>query len=189
MQETKLFTEIFPVNTEKLPELTAYKLVTIGSNSVEGIGRKLSYRTKDKFGGHWNWDQPAQCLLTDTPQNKRTIDALLKELWEGQDTIYKESLESIERIHYDASTKGIADFVAKALLDDVASTINASLLRHRQEKEKYFINLVCLRYGWVVYGQPAVSISIESELEYKDDLKKHAATVQNVNGLIGFTCS
>ena len=59
MQGTNLFTEIFPVNTEALPELTAYKLATIGSNSVDKIGRKLSYRTKDKFGGHWNWDKPA----------------------------------------------------------------------------------------------------------------------------------
>ena len=60
MQGTTLFTEIFPVNTEVLPELTAYQLVTIGSNSVDRIGRKLHYRTKDKFGGHWNWDKSTQ---------------------------------------------------------------------------------------------------------------------------------
>lgn len=70
------------------------------------------------------------------------------------------------------------------MLDDVAPAISKSLLQHRQEKEKYFVNLVCDRYGWVVYGQPAVSISIQSELEYKDDLKAYAATVQNVNDLI-----
>ena len=139
MQGTNLFIESFPVNTEALPELTAYKLATIGSNSVDKIGRKLSYRAKDKFGGHWNWDKPAQCLLTDKPQNKGTIDALLKELWEGQDTIYTESLESIERIPCNASTKGIADFVAQALLDDVAPTINKSLLQHQREQTKYFI--------------------------------------------------
>lgn len=185
MQETNLFTEIFPINTEVLPELTAYKLVTIGSNNVDRIGRKLNYQMKDKFGGHWNWDKPAQCLLTDTSQDKGMIDALLKELWEGQDTIYKESLESIERIRCDASTKGIADFVSQALLDDVVPAIKKSLLQHRREKTKYFINLVCFRYGWVVDGHPAVSASIQSELECKDDLKKHAATIQNVNDLIG----
>ena len=38
MQGTNLFTEIFPINTEVLPELTTYKLATIGSNNVDRIG-------------------------------------------------------------------------------------------------------------------------------------------------------
>ena len=49
MQETKLFTEIFPVNIEALPELTAYKLEVSGSDNVDEIGYKLCYRLKQDF--------------------------------------------------------------------------------------------------------------------------------------------
>ena len=75
--------------------------------------------------------------------------------------------------------------MAQALLDDVAPAINKSLLQYQQNRTKYSINRKCDRRGWVVDGQPAVSISIRSELEYKDDLSAYAATTQNANDLIG----
>ena len=185
MQETNLFTEVFPVNTEALPELTTYKLKVSGSDSVDDIGYALCYRLKTRFRGHWYWDEKGKHLLTDKPQAEEAINNYLKELWEKREEVFR-SLETIKiSPAYKPSTEGIANFVAKALLDDVALAINKSLLLHQQEKKTYFINLVCHRYGWAVYGHPAVSISIQSELEYKDDLKAHAATVQNVNDLIG----
>ena len=185
MQGIKLFTEIFPVNTEALPELTAYKLEVSGSDNVDEISYKLCYRLETRFRGYWYWDEAGKHLLTDKPQAEEAMNNYLKELWEKREEVFR-SLDAIKiSPAYKPSTQGIASFVAKALLDDVAPAINKSLLGHRQEKEKYFINLVCDRYGWVVYGHPTVSISIKSELEYKDDLKAYTAKVQNVNDLIG----
>ena len=185
MQGTDLFTEVFPINTAALPELTAYKLKVSGSDNVDKIGYTLRYRLETKFRGHWYWDKEGKHLLTDKPQTEEFMNNYLNELWEKQEEVFR-SLETIKITPaYQASAQGVADFVAQSLLDDVIPDINKSLLQHRQKKGKYFINLVCFRYGWVVYGHPAVSISIQSELEYKDDLKTYAATVQNVNDLIG----
>ena len=185
MQETHLFTEIFPINTEALPELTAYKLKVSGSDNVDEIGYALCYRLKTKFRGHWYWDEEGKHLLTDKPQDEEAMNNYLKELWEKREEVFR-SLETIKMTPaHKASTQGIANFVAKALLDDVAPAINKSLLQHQQKRTKYFINLKCDRRGWVVDGHPAVSISIRSELEYKDDLAAYAATVQNAKDLIG----
>ena len=185
MQETNLFTEIFPVNIEALPKLTAYKLKVSGSDNVDKIGYTLRYRLETKFRGHWYWDKEGKHLLTDKPQAEELMNNYLNELWEKQEEVFR-SLETIKIASaYQATTQGIADFVAQALLNDVVPDINKSLFQHRQKKEKYFINLACFRYGWVVDGHPAVSISIRSELEYKDDLAAYAATVQNANDLIG----
>ena len=55
MRETNLFTEIFPVNVEALPELTAYQLKVSSSDNVDEIGYTLGYRLKTRFRGHWYW--------------------------------------------------------------------------------------------------------------------------------------
>ena len=89
MQETHLFTEIFPINTEALPELTAYKLKVSGSDNVDEIGYALCYRLKTKFRGHWYWDEEGKHLLTDKPQKSQDEEAMnnyLKELWEKRET-------------------------------------------------------------------------------------------------------
>ena len=185
MQGTDLFTEIFPVNTEALPELTAYKLKVSGSDNVDEIGYTLRYRLKTKFRGHWYWDEEGKRLLTDKPQAEEAMNNYLKELWEKREEVFR-SLETVEMTPaYRASTQGIANFVAQALFDDVTPAINESLLQHQQNRAKYFINRKCDRRGWVVDGHPAVSISVRSELEYKGDLTTHAATIQNINDLIG----
>ena len=130
-------------------------------------------------------DKEGKHLLADEPQVEEAINNYLKELWEKREEVFR-SLESIKITPaYRPSTQGIANFVAKALLDDVVPAISKSLLQHQQKRTKYFINLKCDRHGWVVEGHPAVSISIRSELEYKGDLTTYAATVQNVNDLIG----
>ena len=88
MQETHLFTEIFPINTEALPELTAYKLKVSGSDNVDEIGYALCYRLKTKFRGHWYWDEEGKHLLTDKPQDEEAMNNYLKELWEKREEVF-----------------------------------------------------------------------------------------------------
>ncbi|GAB4427900.1 MAG: hypothetical protein Kow0031_08000 [Anaerolineae bacterium] len=171
-----LFAEIFPVNVSKLPQLSAYRLTLTGSLSANEIGGKLSYRFLNKFGGHWYWDSEHECLLTDVPISDEQIRRALEELWKEADTIFQQNLEMISHdpeLH--PSARGVANFVAHALLRDVEQDIDATLARYRQNKGAYYIKLVCNRFGWVVNGQPAVSLSIRSNIDLKDDLRTFLA--------------
>ena len=47
----EIFTDVFPIEVNNLPNLTAYRLQT-GSGTLQEIGGKLSYRLKKNFGGH-----------------------------------------------------------------------------------------------------------------------------------------
>lgn len=167
-----LFAEIFPINLDAIPPLTIYKLATTGSRQINEVGRKLKYRLEGRFKRHWHWDDEMECLLTDTPQSEADLMTALTDLWNEQEEIFKESLESIALApDLKASTKGIANFVANSLLNDVAQEIRDTLAQFTQDKGKYYISLECNRYGWVVDGHPAVSASIRSSLDYKGDLK------------------
>ena len=171
-----LFTEIFPVNLDAVPPLAVYKLDTVGAHHINKVGRKLRYRLESRFKGHWYWDDEIKCLITDTPQDEANITTALTDLWNSQDEIFKNSLEMMTLISdIEPSSKGIADFVAKALLNDISQEIRDTLAEFKQDKGKYLINLECNRYGWVVQGHPAVSASIRSTLDYKGDLKSFAA--------------
>jgi hypothetical protein len=181
----ELFADIFPVNVEFLPRLYVYQIKTVGRESVDRIGRMLSYRLRKKFKGHWKWDTEIQAIIADISPKQEEIEFLLKELWKGQENTFKNSLETITLLpHLKPSSQGIADFVATALLNDVAPGIDKILSASRKDKEEYYITLIAERYGWVMHGQPAVSVSIRSKLEYKDDVKTYAATLPDINKLI-----
>ncbi len=178
VNELTIFTEIFPVQLKALPNLTLYQLKVSGYVNLDEIGGKACYRLQTKFGGHWKWDKEKKFVITDSPQDEPAIRQILQEIWETSD---KEdalrSLESIEVCPNDAaSTHGVANFVARSLQDDFSGTINKALAKHRREEKTYYVNLKCRLRGWVVNNQPAVSVSITSELESKIDLKIYLGT-------------
>ncbi len=167
-----LFTEIFPINNENTPTLTTYRLTLIGSLDANEIGGKLRYRLQNIFGGHWDWDREQKCLLADKFIDNKQLSDTLQTLWAETDKIFQQNIESIDHApNLSPSTQGIAKFVAQALLQDVEGQIKNTLTKSRQDKGRYYINLICNRYGWEVNGQPAVSLSIRSNIDYKDDLK------------------
>ena len=94
MQGTHLFTEIFPVNMEALPELTAYRLEVSSSDNIDEIGYTLRYRLQTRFRGHWYWDEEGKHLLTDKPQVEEAMNNYLKELWEKREEVFR-ALETI----------------------------------------------------------------------------------------------
>ncbi|MCB0192589.1 MAG: hypothetical protein KDJ65_11655 [Anaerolineae bacterium] len=177
-----LFTEIFPATIENLPKLNAYQLTLIGSLSANEIGGKLKYRLQNKFDGYWYWDSEQECLLANLLISQEQIDQTLKDLWAETDRTFQQNLEGISHTpDLSPSTSGIAKFVAHALLQAVENKIEAKLTTHRQDKGTYYINLICTRFGWVVNGLPAVSLSIRSNIDFKDDLKAFMTKRPNDN--------
>ena len=176
--ELVVFTEIFPIHLEALPELTLYQLKVNGSAPLDEIGQKVGYRFQTKFGNHWNWDKEKKYLITDNPQNKSSTVQALREIWETSPE--DESLRSLESITTcpddTVSIQGLADFSARLIVNDYLQEIKKALAMYRREGEMYYVNLRCNLRGWTVDNHPAVSVSLSSELEYKGDLKNYIAT-------------
>lgn len=185
--ELTIFTEIFPVKLELLPDLTLYQLKVSGSIALDEIGGKVCYRLQTKFGGHWKWDKEKEYVITDSPQDEPAIKQILQEIWEisDEENVLR-SLESIEVFRNDtASTQGVANFVARSLQDDFSQTIDNALAKHRREAKTHYVNLKSRLRGWVIDNQPAVSVSITSELESKIDLKTYLAADTHTDRLKG----
>ena len=185
--ELIIFTEIFPVQLEALPNLILYQPTVNGSASLDEIGGTLCYQLQKKFGKHWKWDDEKKYVITDSAEDKSAIRQILQEIWETSDEEdVLRSLENIEICPNDtASTHGVANFVARSLQDDFSRTINNALAKHRREEKTYYVNLKCRLRGWVVNNQPAVSVSITSELESKIDLKTYLGTHSDLAQLKG----
>ena len=185
--ELTIFTEIFPVQLEALPNLTLYQLKVSGSVALDEIGGKVCYRLQTKFGGHWKWDKEKEYVITDSFQDESAIQQILQEIWQTSDE--EDILRSLEGIEVSpngtASTQGVADFVARSLQDDFSQAIDNALVKHRREEKIYYVNLKSRLRGWVVDNHPAVSVSVTSELKYKGNLKTYLATCNNPDQLKG----
>lgn len=184
--ELAVFTEIFPIHQDALPELTLYQLKVSGSAPLDEIGRKVSYRLKTKFGKHWNWDRKSKYLISDNSQNETTIMQTLQEIWET--ATEEETLRSLESINVRPNDKpsiqGLADFVARLIDDDYSQKIKKTLAQFRREEKTYYVGLRCNLRGWTVANHPALSVSLNSEVQYKGDLKNYIVTSGH-NNIIG----
>lgn len=143
--ELAVFTEIFPIHQDALPELTLYQLKVSGFASLDEIGGKVSYRLKTKFGKHWNWDRESKYLISDNSQNETSIMQALQEIWESSKE--EETLRSLESINVcpndKPSIQGLADFVAGLINDNYSQTINKALAQFRREEKTYYVGLRC----------------------------------------------
>ncbi len=186
--ELVVFTEIFPIHLEALPELTLYQLEVNGSAPLDEIGRKVGYRLQTKFGNHWNWDKVEKYLITDCSQQvESSLSEVLQEIWKT--STEEDILRSLEKIikvspNHKAANQGIADFVASSLQNDFSRNIKKALEEYRREENTYYVHRRCDLRGWTVDNHPAISVSINSELEYKGDLRKYIASSGH-NDLLG----
>ncbi len=185
----ELFAELFPVKTDKLPCLFVYQLQTVRGEITKKIGWQLAYRLTNRFKQqHFVWDDDGQVLIADIALEQAEIDAFIKELWQLPIDSFKTALETMTLApHLKPAQQGIADFVARSFLNDIAPHVTKALDQFKRQRENYDVILKADYAGWVVHGQPAISISVSSELQYKHDVKRHAATLSDINQLIGLS--
>lgn len=167
-----VFAEFFPINQEALPPLFAYQLQLTGTrqnNNLATMGGKLAYRLRREFGGHWVWT--ANRLVSDLPPKEEAeFKMVLANLWNEQVAIFK-SLQKVKPDEYwQPSPQALADFVARGLLADLDSDIRHLLTQDSLRLGKARLERVHEIRGWVVAGEPALSISVASRVVYLQDL-------------------
>jgi hypothetical protein len=182
MNNATLFVEIFPIRSESIPSLVAYKVDISGGNLV-AIGGKLSYRLRRRFGKHWVWTSGH--ILTDAPQSPSEIDRFVEELWQEDPATYGDLISVKLDETWSISPQAQADFVARGLLEDLRPRIQQVLETKSISRGRVRIERVYEARGWVVFNQPAVSVSVSSRLIYCDDLWTYARHLPDPKELIG----
>lgn len=185
MQDQVIYSEIFPIATSallKLSALSAYKL-EISSGDIATIGGKLAYRLRREFPGHWVFT--CNRLVTDVYQSVDDIMRVVEKLWSEQSDVFGNLRSVTLDLSWHATTKAQADFVAKGLFFDIWGDIRGVLRGKVVDLGDVRVERVHEIRGWVVDGQPAVSISVSSQLIYKQDLKDFASKNDTPEQLIG----
>src|SRR5690606_2815243 len=109
-QTDRLFTEIFPVITEALPPIYAYR-VDVDGGEPWTVGGKFAYRLKKAFQGHWAW--AASRILTDEPQPQEEIDKIIKTCWAEQPEIYRALKRVVPDSNWKPDIRAQAGFAAR----------------------------------------------------------------------------
>jgi hypothetical protein len=178
----EIFTDVFPIEVNNLPNLTAYRLQT-GSGTLQEIGGKLSYRLKKNFGGHWVWT--GSRVLTNTPKDQAEINTLIEELWKEEGDVFKQihSLNLDEA--WQRSDTDIAQYVDKGIFSNYDRKIKAVLQKERQDLTNAYVERNYDRRNLVINNKPAISLAISSNMVYKQDLNEYSKTISDLTKLIG----
>ena len=176
------FVEVFPVGPSIASALSAYEL-EIGGTERNLIGGKLAYRLLREVGGHWVWT--SNRLVTDNPQDDDRLEAIVSSLWRDQPDTYKD----LRGLRCDESwlpnAQVPADFVARGLFRDIYADIRNVLATHEHDLGSARVERAHEVRGWVVDGEPSVSLSISSRLIYRSDLAEYARSVTRPDDLKG----
>lgn len=167
-----LITEIFPVKTEEIPQLYGYKLDVTGGD-LSTIGGKLSYRLKRNFPGHWAWADKR--IITDTPVDQSEIMEIVKTLWTEQPQTFRGLRNITEDLDWQPTAQGLSEFVSRGLLSEAQEEIRRKLSSLSHDLGNAYVERICEIRGWVVHGEPAVSVSLSSRLLYKKSLVAYIA--------------
>lgn len=182
-QTAVVFAEMFPINRAGLPPLTAYRLDLRGEDA-DYIGRRLSDRFGRRFTGHWVWTQNA--LVTNHHAAKSVINDAVRDIRAAESETFAD-LKSLTLIRgWKPDAQAQADFAASGLFTDLNPDIAPVLAALKYTLDgKATVERECDARGWVVAGQPALSIAVESYLLFKQDLRAYAERLTDPRDLIG----
>jgi len=167
-----ILSEVFEINPESVPFLSAYALILEGKDRSK-VGGKLAYQFSKKLGRHWVWT--GRYVVTDRATTESEIDALVRKLRRGRPEVYKhlEGLRSIEG--YRPTSADLAKVVAFALVRDHEPMLRRILNKYRVDLGPAFIDRVYDITPLVVRNTPCVSVSVSSRLVLKRDAQECAA--------------
>lgn len=172
--------DVFPIIKQVLPELFAYSVKAV-SNDVSSIGGKIVYRLKNKFGGNWIWCNGQ--IITDRRIQDEEIQEFRKQLW--TDELFKDVQNIFFKKGWAPSPWEQGEFAARGLFMNYHGEIQKVLDQKKQNFGKIRIERNFVLRGWAVNNEPAVSITISSNIFHTQLLHEYAASLKDTKELIG----
>jgi len=183
MPEQQLFGEVFPIRTESLPPLTAYKVVVSGDESPRRVGGKLVDWLSAALGG--SWLMSGSRLITDAGANPVKLMMALDSVRAEQHKAFAHLDGLEEDFHWQPTPEEIADYVVRGPLAQVEPTILEALsktvytIRNGRVQREYRLRT------WAVNDMPALSVSVISRLLYEPDLQAYLDTLKTPSEIVG----
>jgi hypothetical protein len=180
--DARVFVEVFPIRTESLPPLSAYRLRLTNDDAsahaqARAFGGKLAYRLRVGLGGAWVW--LGGRLITDSPTDPVTARGVIGSARAEQPKLYAllEDIEIDSDWQPDADT--MARYVVRGLIPPLDPQIDAALstttfpIKHARVEREYRV------LPHVVENQPALSLSVISRVVYAKSLAEYVAENEN----------
>jgi hypothetical protein len=176
------FAEVFPIRLDTFPALYGYRLSLRGGD-IATIGGKLAYRLRRMAGGHWTVSHGE--VLGDTLAPPTILEEAARALKGEQPEIFKALYRIALDTAWQPAAQARADFVARALFPDLHAHMTQLLAGMSQDLGQAQIERVYVVRGWVVAGEPAISLSISSRLMAKQPFATFARQAHGDDALRG----
>ncbi|KKN21252.1 hypothetical protein LCGC14_0927240 [marine sediment metagenome] len=179
----KASSEFYQVDTVKLGKIYCYKIEITGGK-IQKIGGKLAYRLRSQFGGHWKFTEFT--ILSNNFIDDEKLNSFLEQLWSDEN----ETFSNLTKIYYiknkSLPPKALADFSASFLSHKFRRGIFKILEKYdKQEKELKIRKELNIR-GWNINNDPAISLSVNSNIYYENTIDIFKAQLKTKDDLIGF---
>lgn len=188
--DSQMFSEIFPIQLDKLPEVSAYRLSFSTEVSPSErtrlerrMGGKITYRLRSTFGGLWVW--AAGHVITDMMPNPVKLLMVLDEARQEHPSLYK-GLDGLEEDYqWQPTVEEVAEFVVRGPLEMMESAIEEALEKTTVPIQNAHVKREFRARAWNVNGQPSISLSVMSHLLYDPAIESFAATLPKQTDLVG----
>ncbi|MHA1637852.1 MAG: Piwi domain-containing protein [Candidatus Thorarchaeota archaeon] len=176
------FTEIFPINVEKIPKLYAFSM-NLGGGEPYRIGGKLSYRLGKDLGGTWIYSDYK--IVTDQKVSDDDVQKAIESLWTSKTDDFRHIQNMKREIQWKPSPYAVGSYVRRYVDNKHGKMIRQLLSKSKIELNECNIKRVHEIRNWVVDGSPALSTSVRSRLVHKKDLYEYSkrTTNQKLEGL------
>ena len=165
-----LFAEMFPVNEDRIPTLYAYEVQSGGDTDIHSLGGKLSFKLQAAYGGCWAWVRSDLRLVSDKQITESEVKKVIQSLWETDDEFYKDLHFVLLDTLWETSASAMAAYTTRRISDQLSKKMNQKLVEYDEKLGNVIIQRTFKPRGWVVSGKPAISISVSSNLFYRQDL-------------------
>ena len=187
MPDQELFAEVFPILTDTLPPLTAYRLSVTSGESLRRLGTKLAAWLGETFGGFWVYSSGR--LITDAPPNPVKLVMALDTARSEQRRSFGHVEGVEEDFHWQPSADEIADYVVRgpvalvedAILEALARTVYT--IRNARIEREYHLRTWAIDAA--AGAAPALSVSVISRLLYEPDLQAYLDTLEKPSEVVG----
>lgn len=179
-----LFIELFPFHHTTLPNLTAY-LIAFEGESIGKRGGKIAYRLNQTFPGHWV--HSGDLIITDQPVAPIQMEIAIDQ-WKSEVPDLYRNLASIEDImNWSPSAQNIADYIFWSQIIPIEDELRMTLGKMSVALDNGRIEREYKLRRWVVNDQPALSITIFSQMLYDHNLHQYTKTLKDHSQIIGLS--
>ncbi len=177
-----LFIELFPILIDTIPDLTAYQ-INFTNEAVGSRGGKLAYRLNQTFPGHWV--SSTNLIITNEPIAPIQMDIAVEQWQRDVPTLYH-NLSSIDELPlWQASAQNIADYIFWSQIVPIEDELRLALGKMSIAVERGRIEREYKLKRWVINEQPAISLTIQSQLLYDQNLQQYTEELEDRTITIG----